>query len=233
MTLPEPAKKMGAPPHWMSHVQVADVDATVALARKHDGRVFVEPTDIPTIGRFAVLADPQGASLSVFKPETDMAVHDTTKPGEFCWSELVTTAHEAAFTFYSTLFGWDRIREHDMGPMGKYLLYGKGDKAFGGMFTKSKDMPAPTAWLYYIQVADIDAAVARVKEQGGKILNGPMEVPGGARIAQLSDPQGAVIALHEEPKSRARGPCPSNVEARFVGRRQAADQRSRPAVFAA
>src|SRR5262249_28402476 len=62
MTLPAEAAQMGAPPHWMAHVQVQNVDATAALAKKLGGRVYKEPTDIPTVGRFAVLADPQGAS---------------------------------------------------------------------------------------------------------------------------------------------------------------------------
>lgn len=203
MPLPEAARKMGAPPHWRSNVEVADVDGTVVRAKKLGAQVYVEPTDIPKVGRFAVIADPEGASLQVFKSAHPMAAHDTTKPGEFCWSELMTTAHESAFRFYSELFGWEKLSDHDMGPMGKYLIYGRGKQPFGGMFTKSKEMKMPAAWLYYTQVADLDAAVARAKAKGAKVLNGPMEVPGGARIAQLMDPQGAAFALHEESKAKA------------------------------
>ena len=209
MTLPEQAKKMGAPPHWMSHVHVADVDATVAKARKLDGRVYVEPQDIPKIGRFSIIADPLGASLSVFKPAPpenpgqSMSPHDVTKPGEFCWSELMTTDHETAFRFYSALFGWKKISDFDMGPSGKYLIYGIGDKQLGGMFTKTKEMSsAPNAFLYYTQVADLDASTDRAKAKGARVLNGPMEVPGGARIVQMLDPQGAAFALHEESKKK-------------------------------
>jgi predicted enzyme related to lactoylglutathione lyase len=202
MTLPEKAKKMGAPPHWMAHVEVANVDATVAEVRKHDGRIYVEPEEVPKVGRFAVIADPQGASIAVFKPLEAMQLHDTTRPGEFCWSELVTTNHEVAFRFYSGLFGWEKLSDFDMGAMGKYLIYGKGGKQLGGMFTKSKDMPMPPSWLHYTQVADLDAAVERAKGKGAKLLNGPMEVPGGARIAQMMDPQGAAFALHVEPKKK-------------------------------
>jgi predicted enzyme related to lactoylglutathione lyase len=200
MTLPEPAKKMGAPPHWTSHVEVANVDATVAEVKKRGGHIYVEPQDVPKVGRFAVIGDPQGASISIMSSAEPMAPHDSTKPGEFCWAELVTTNHEAAFRFYSELFGWEKLSDFDMGAMGKYLLWGKGGKQLGGMFTKSKDMPMPAAWLYYIQVGDLEAAVERATSKGGKLLNGPMEVPGGARIAQLMDPQGAAFALHVEPK---------------------------------
>jgi predicted enzyme related to lactoylglutathione lyase len=198
--LPEAARKMGAQPHWMSNVQVDSVDATVARAKELGAQVYVPPTDIPKIGRFAVIADPQGASIAVFKPMADMKLHDSTKHGEFTWSELIAADHTAAFKFYSGIFGWEKVAEHDMGPMGKYLLYGKGTTQYGGMFTKGKDMPMPPSWLYYVNVDDLDSAIARAKSNGGKVLNGPMEVPTGARIAQMMDPQGAAFALHENAK---------------------------------
>jgi predicted enzyme related to lactoylglutathione lyase len=195
--LPEPAKKMGAPPHWMANVQVADVDGTVQKAEKAKAQVFVPPTDIPKIGRFAVFADPQGASIAVFKPAEYMKLHDANKQGEFCWGELIAGDHGAAFEFYRSVLGWEKVGEHDMGPMGKYLLFGKGTTQYGGMFTKGKDMPMPPSWLYYVQVDDLDGAIAKAKGKGGKLMNGPVAVPTGARIAQLLDPQGAAFALHE------------------------------------
>jgi predicted enzyme related to lactoylglutathione lyase len=196
MTLPDAAKKMGAPPHWMSNVEVPDVDAAVAKTKKLGGQVHVEPMDIPKVGRVAVIADPQGGSIAVFKPSDTMNSHDSSKSGEFAWSELATTDHVAAFGFYSELFGWERISEFDMGPMGKYLLFGRNGKATGGMMTKTKDMPMPTSWLYYIHVDNIAAAVERAKAKGARLLHGPMPVPTGELIAQLMDPQGAAFALH-------------------------------------
>lgn len=199
MKLPEEAKKMGAPPHWMAHVEVADVDATIAQARRHDARVYVEPTDIPKIGRFSVFADPQGATISVFKSSGDpMAPHDTSKPGEFNWNELATTDYVKAFAFYKDLFGWEQLQEHDMGPMGKYFIYGQDGKAYGGMFNKPKEMQMPPSWIYYVQVADLEGSIERAKGRGARVINGPMDVPGGTRIAQLFDPQGAMIALHAD-----------------------------------
>jgi predicted enzyme related to lactoylglutathione lyase len=196
--LPEEAHKMGAPPHWMANVQVNDVDATVSKARELGAKVFVPPSDIPKVGRFSVLADPQGASFAVFKPAAEMKLHDSTKPGEFCWGELITSDHVAAFKFYASVLAWEKVGEHDMGqPMGKYLLFGKGQSQYGGMFTKPKDMPMPPAWLYYVEVDNLDKAIDRAKAKGGKLMNGPITVPTGARIAQLGDPQGAAFAMHE------------------------------------
>ena len=202
MTLPEQAAKMGATPNWMGHVQVADVDATAALTKKLGGKVYKEPSDIPTVGRFAVLADPQGAVFSVFKPGSAMTLHDGSKDGEFCWNELVTSDSEAGFKFYSEVFGWKSLQEMDMGPMGTYRLYGIGEKQIGGMMTTPKGAPMPPSWIFYVNVSDLDGAIVRATKMGAKVMNGPMEVPGGARIAQLMDPQGAAFSMHELPKAK-------------------------------
>jgi len=195
--LPEEARKQGAPPHWTSNVFVEDVDATIATVQRLGGKVVMPPSDFPEVGRLAGIADPQGAAIHIFKPAQKMSLPDSSKPGEFVWSELVTTDHEAAFHFYGAIFGWQKRRDFDMGAAGKYLIYGTGDRDLGGMFTRSKDRPMPPSWLYYIQVSNLGAAIDRAKSRGARLLNGPIEVPGGAHVAQLSDPQGAAFALHE------------------------------------
>jgi predicted enzyme related to lactoylglutathione lyase len=198
--LPEQAAKMGTPPHWMGHVQVENVDATAALVKELGGQIHHGPEDIPTVGRFAVIADPQGAFLSIFQPSGDMmTLHDSSKPGEFCWSELVTSDSAAAFAFYAKLFGWKAIEEMNMGDMGTYRIFGLGDVRVGGMMTAPKGSNMPAMWGYYTQVSNLDVAVERATKRGAKVINGPMEVPGGARIAQLLDSQGAVFALHYLP----------------------------------
>ncbi len=196
VTLPEAAVAMGAPPHWMGHVQVADVDATAALAVERGGKLYHGPIDIPTVGRFAVLADPQGAVFSVYKPAGDMARHDSTKEGEFSWNELMTSDSAAGYAFYAELFGWKTQSEMDMGPMGTYRLFGPGEQSIGGMMTIPPGMKMPSAWLFYIGTSDLDAALARATGHGATVMNGPMPVPGG-RVVQLMDPQGAAFALHQ------------------------------------
>jgi len=201
MELPQEAAKMGVPPHWMGHVQVADVDERAALAKKLGGKVYKEPEDIPTVGRFAIIGDPQGAAISIFKPDSAMTLHDTSKEGEFCWNELLTSDSAAAFKFYAEMFGWKTVREMDMGAMGTYRVYGIGEQQLGGMMTTPKGSPMPPSWLYYVATDNLDAALARATKKGAKVMNGPMEVPGGGRIVQLMDPQGAAFALHQGPKS--------------------------------
>jgi predicted enzyme related to lactoylglutathione lyase len=199
--LPDELARQGVPPHWMANVQVGDVDATAALARKLGGTVHKEPTEIPTVGRFAVLADPQGAAISVFTPKGPMTLHDPAKEGEFCWNELVTSDDTAAFEFHSKLFGWKILDELDMGPMGKYRIYGVGERRLGGMMKTPQGAPMPPMWFFYVSTSDLDGTIARATARFAKVMNGPMEVPGGGRIAQLADPQGAMFALHQGPKS--------------------------------
>ena len=83
-----------------------------------------------------------------------------------------------------------------MGPAGIYQMFGVPSLELGGIYRKTAEMPGPPQWLYYVHVADLDAAVARVKENGGRLMVGPMDIPGGGRIAIGMDQQGAAFALH-------------------------------------
>jgi uncharacterized protein len=197
MEQPEEARKMGAPPSWLGYVLVDDVDATTDKAKGLGGSVHMPPMDIPDIGRFSVIADPQGAALGLFRWADPNAgqTGELGAPGWTGWHELMAADWEKAFAFYSALFGWQKADAVDMGPMGTYqLIAAASDHAIGGMFNKPPAVPA-CFWLYYFNVGDFDAAVERVKSAGGTIINGPMEVPGGSWIVQCTDPQGAMFAL--------------------------------------
>jgi len=187
-------------PHWLAYISTPDTDATAAQAKKLGGGVAVGPEDIPTVGRFAVLTDPQGVHFAAFTP-ADSSSADDREPavGEFSWHELMTTDHKAAGDFYAALFGWEMTSAFDMGDGWMYQMYGRMGRDLGGMFTKTAEMPAPPMWLHYIRVNDINAAVERIKANGGQVINGPMEVPGGDWIAQALDPQGAMFAVHSKP----------------------------------
>ena len=96
--------------------------------------------------------------------------------------------------FYCDLFGWTKVRTHDMGPMGGYHILAIDGQEAVGIMTKPAHVPHP-CWMYYVDVDGLDAAIARVAKAKGKLLSGPMEVPGGSWIAQCADPQGAHIAM--------------------------------------
>lgn len=196
-----PAQAKGAPPHWLAYTRVDDVDATAREAASLGGKVLHDPFDVPTVGRMAVLADPQGAAFAVFKGEQEMEVR-AEGLGEFSWSELNTSDWKAAFGFYSQLFGWQRLEEMDMGPeLGTYFMWSDPDKVTkGGMSNAASMMKFPPSWLHYVNVDDVPAALARTTSKGGKILNGPETIPDGGVIAQCMDPQGAAFALYARSK---------------------------------
>jgi hypothetical protein len=196
MTLPEELKSMGVPPNWTGYVYVDDVDATAAKFTQLGGSVRRPPDDIPTVGRFAVVADPQGAVVCIFKPLPleNPPPEPTMTPGFVGWHELYAAEWSSAFDFYSKVFGWTKDQEMDMGEMGTYLIFAHNGQMIGGMMTKTPNIPMPS-WGYYFIVDNIDSGIERVKAGGGMILNGPMEVPGGSFIAQCNDPQGAFFSI--------------------------------------
>ena len=112
--------------------------------------------------------------------------------------EVIGTDAEKLQGYYSELFGWKPTSSMDMGPeYGEYFMFGNDPKqSMGGMSNAARMMKAPAHWLHYINVKSADEAVKRITEKGGKVLNGPMDVPGGDRIAQCMDPQGGLFAIY-------------------------------------
>jgi hypothetical protein len=196
MSLPPEAGE--APPHWIAYLSTPDADGTVARAQELGATVVWGPMDIPTVGRVAGLADPYGGAMfAVHQAEGEVHGHDDpASVGEFSWHELTSDDPEAAWDFYADLFGWSKTDAMDMGEMGVYQMFGRGAHPVGAVFRRPPEMPVSN-WLLYVRVAALDAALERVRAHGGQVLHGPMEVPGGDRIAQCMDPQGAMFALHE------------------------------------
>jgi uncharacterized protein len=194
--MPIPADAKGAGPAWMGYIAVDDVAAYADKVKAAGGAIHRPPSPIPNVGTFAVAADPSGAGFLLFKPNGGEAPPPPPPgtPGHIGWHELHGGDSESAFAFYSGLFGWTKGEAMDMGAMGKYQIFTTKGQQSGGMMKKMAQEPM-AHWLYYINVEAIDAAIGRVKSAGGQVLNGPMEVPGGAWIINGLDPQGAMFAL--------------------------------------
>ena len=196
MQLPQEACDAGARPGWMGYIGTPDVDAATAKVSAGGGTVHRPPDDIPTVGRFSVVADPQGAVSTLFTPlpGTEEAPVPPMTEGHGAWHELMATDWSSAFDFYASQFGWTKGETMDMGEMGTYQLFGAGGEPLGGMMTKPPEAPAPF-WLYYFSVPALDRAIAEVTARGGQVIFGPMSVPGDAWVVQCEDPQGAAFAL--------------------------------------
>jgi len=200
MTLPQEVCDAGGRPGWIGYIGVADADSAVEKLTQAGGTVHRPPEDIPGIGRFAVVADPHGATFALFHPHGGSPEPaQPMAPGHVGWHELYAGDGPEAFAFYSGQFGWSKGEALDMGPMAVYQLFEANGRMIGGMMTKPAAIPHPY-WGFYFTVPEIHAAIERVKAGGGQILNGPMEVPGGAWIIQAVDPQGAAFALVAPPQ---------------------------------
>ncbi|MDP8928936.1 MAG: VOC family protein [Actinomycetota bacterium] len=176
------------PPHWLSHVAVESVDETIEKAKAAGGALAAGPFDMPEIGRFAIIADPQGAFLSIYQPEGD----DPFSEGVFVWDELGTTDVDGAQRFYERVFGWTTS---DMGPeYGGYRIFNRGETGIAGFMTLP-DASMPAQWQPYVAVDDPDRTTARATELGGSVLVEPMDVPKVGRLAVLRDPQGATVGI--------------------------------------
>jgi predicted enzyme related to lactoylglutathione lyase len=182
------------PPHWLPYVAVEDVDAGAAKAKSLGARVLGDPMDIPNVGRFAVVADPQGATFALFKDPKPYPQEPERPPvGTFCWEELHATDPEAAAKFYAGLLGYS-VESQDMGPMGTYFILKRGDRQTAGIMKKPPQVPQPY-WLQYVAVKEVDASTRSAKELGASILIAPTDIPEVGRFSVVADPTGAVIGL--------------------------------------
>ncbi len=161
----------GPLPAWIGYVHVPDVDAHVERLVGAGGKLHRGPTDVPGMLRFAVVSDAEGAPLVLFTADPRMP-SNPEKPapgtaGTVGWCELMATDGDAAFAFYSGLFGWTKGEANVPGPF----------------------------WSYYFNVDAIGAAITRIHTGGGRVVHGPQAVPGGQWVVQAVDPQGAGFAL--------------------------------------
>ncbi len=206
MPLPVEARQVGARPHWLPYIGADDVDATTAAALEHGGKIQRPPDTIPGVCRFAVLADPQGASFAVVTP-TGMPVPDASqvRPGDMSWQELTAVDTEAALELYRELFGWQVVRRTDMGLMGTYTVFGRDGVQVGGLYRLPPNLQQPF-WLSYVAVTDADAAANAARKAGGQVVQAPVDVPGGGRVAQLLDRTGILFAVHAAASANAQAP---------------------------
>lgn len=227
----EVEKAMGARPIWLAYIGTPDIEGTVRDAVRLGGRVVKEITAVPGVGQFALLTDPQGGIFATLQQTRPMPPYEDARPGEFAWHELVTTDPEAGFRFYHDLFGWEKTDGMDMGPMGIYQMFGWTGLNLGGVYRKPPDLPGPPHWLGYVEVADCKRTTAVIEKNGGKVLHGPVQVPGGGWITMALDPEIVAFAIHsmEAPKKPARPPAAQKAKKKAKSTRGGRTRRPKPA----
>ncbi len=185
--------KHGIAAHWAGYVSVPDVDAAAKTAAEHGGRVTCAPMDIPNIGRFAYVLDPEGAGFVVFRDNQG----DATPPempglGDFCWDTLAVHNGEQALAFYGAVVGWTRGKFGE--APGLFLATAEGQTIVD---VEAPQGGAPSHWMTHVVVQNLEAARANAESLGAKIYAPQIEVPGVGKMAVIGDPWGAVISIFE------------------------------------
>ena len=194
---------LNAPPFWSVYVGVPKLEEAANRIKRLGGSECSPVIEVPTVGRMQMMTDPQGAAFYIYEPASaERGPEGPAEIGEASWHELMTTDAPAALKFYSEVFNWEPSEAMDMGEMGKYYMFNRPHGMIGGMMNKPPQMAqVPPNWQIYFRVPDVNAAVERIKANGGQILNGPMEVPGGDTIVNAMDPQGAAFSLHQRKRN--------------------------------
>jgi uncharacterized protein len=185
------------PSHWVGYVAVADINAAAARVAGLGGKVAHPPTEIPGVGHFAVILDPQGAAFCLYQGRETESAEDgqiPSGPRTVAWNELLCTDPPAVARFYNEVCGWT-TREMDMGPMGTYWIFMCNGRDCAGMMKMPPDAQGPPAWLCYFEVTDVDASTALTRELGGMIHVAPRDISGIGRFSVTADSTGATFAL--------------------------------------
>jgi len=184
------------PSAWMVYIGSRDADATAIKVEAAGGKVIAPPFDVLDSGRMGVFQDPTGAFISVWQPKNMQGADIMNAPNSFAWAELNARGVDKAKAFYTKVFGWTTKDS----PMGEgQAIYTEfqlqGNSIAGGMEMMAM-VPAgvPSYWLVYFGVGDVDKALKKGVELGGKGLVEAMDFPGG-RFAVVQDPQGAAFGL--------------------------------------
>lgn len=190
----------GARPTWLAYLSATDTDATVAAIVADGGRVLMPAMDLP-VGRIAMVADPQGVPFYVMTaippagaPDQTSDVFSPRAVQHVSWNELASPDLAAAKRFYAKHFGFEFREAMNMGPMGDYCFIDHHGQRLGAIMQR-QDERQPAAWLFYVRVPNVTAAVQAVKTGGGAVLLGPIEVPGDDWIAVATDPAGTGFGL--------------------------------------
>ena len=190
----------GSRPCWMPYFNVKSVDAEVAAIEAQGGKALMPTVDIE-VGKIAMVLDPQSIPIYVMRPKPPAGkenessdVFDPAKPQHVRWNELTSPDQAASMKFYHKHFGFEFNNKMPMGEMGDYWFIEHHGQTLGAIMQRHAE-GQPALWLFYFGVPSITEAKQAVEANGGTVLRGPMEVPGGDWIIVANDPQGASFGL--------------------------------------
>ena len=196
-----PQERSVAPPHWNLYIAVQDTDATAKRAAQLGGTVVMQPFDVMTFGRMAVIVDPTGAPFCIWQPKQHIGITVAEEPGTICWADLYTGDIERAKNFYAALFGWNLT--YSPNDPGGYLHIQNGEEYIGGIpKLELGEQGPPPNWNVYFLVKDCAGSTEKAKALGGRVFEGPRMIENVGTFSVIADPQGAVFSVFEPAQQR-------------------------------
>ncbi len=190
-----PLMQEGQPPAWSTYISVDDADAIARAIQENGGTMIAEPMEVSNYGRLALFTDPEGAFFGIWEPADFAGSELVNEKGAPSWNELESRDPDAAKKFYGAVFGWEFEEGEDMEEMTYYVAKVEGERVAGMADVKGKMADeVPAHWMVYFGSVDTDEAVDKIKELGGQVFFGPVDIPAG-RFAMVADPWGAGFAV--------------------------------------
>ena len=182
----------GVPSFWFNYVTVEDVDALADVVTTNGGVIIMGPMDVFDSGRMLHIQDPEGAHLGLWQPKQHIGAGIVNTVGAMCWNELLTRDPDGAKTFYSAVLGWEFDGDEN------YIDVSNRGRSNGGLLVLDESFgELPPMWMVYFRVEDIDAAMQRVEELGGRVVTPKMEAPNTGWFTVIEDPAGAVFYIKQ------------------------------------
>jgi predicted enzyme related to lactoylglutathione lyase len=185
----------GMPDVWSVYLAVDDAAKTVEAATADGAQVLVEAMPVADLGTMAVVTDNGGAAIGIWQPGLHKGFGILGEAGTPSWFELHTRDYDAAIAFYRDVFRWDTQVMSDI-PEFRYTVLQNGEEQLAGIMDATAFLPdgVPAHWSVYFGVDDADAALAKIVELGGSVVQAAEDTPYG-RLATASDPTGAIFKL--------------------------------------
>ena len=185
----------GTPDAWSVYLATDNMEATVKEAEANGAQVFVPAMAVGELGVMAVMADAGGAAIGAWQPGLHKGFGVFDEPGTPGWFELHTRDYEASVNFYRDVFKWNTSTVSDT-PEFRYTTLDDGDTQLAGIMDAAAFLPAgvPACWTIYFKVENTDAALAKIAELGGALVQPAEDTPYG-RLATATDPTGALFKL--------------------------------------
>ena len=176
---------------WNTYIASSDADATARKVAEAGGQVLFPAMTVGDQGTMSLFTDPGGAVVGIWQADQHRGYGAWGEHGTPVWHEQFTRAYTASLPFYESVFGWTYEVLGDTDEF-RYAQAIVDADMVAGIMDATPFLPpeAPSHWRVYFGVDDTDAAVAKVIELGGTVVDQPEDSPFG-RVAGIADPLGA------------------------------------------